>query len=52
MVEVMNHAGGNAYKIPHVNKQRFERDGILPPRIHFPREVYYNALENLEQDEH
>ena len=52
MVEVMNHAGGNAYKIPHVNKQRFERDGILLPRIHFPCEVYYNALENLEQDEH
>ena len=50
MVEVMNHGGENSYKIPHLRKDRLERQGILPPRIHFPREVYENAMEILEQD--
>lgn len=40
MVEVMNYGGGNKYKTPHLHKQRFERGGVLPPRIYFPHEVY------------
>lgn len=50
MVEVMNHGGENSYKIPHLRKERLESQGILPPRIRFPREVYENAMEILEQD--
>ena len=50
MVEVMNHGGENSYKIPHLRKDRLERQGILPPRIHFPREVYEHAMDILEQD--
>src|SRR4051812_4705950 len=50
MVEVMNHGGGNAYKTPHVCKERLEGQGMLPHRIYCPREVYENAVEILEQD--
>lgn len=50
MVEVMNYRGGNSYKIPHLRKERSERQGMLPPMIHFPREVYDNAMEILGQD--
>ena len=50
MVEVMNYRGGNSYKIPHLRKERLERQGMLPPMIHFPREVYDNAMEILGQD--
>ena len=48
MIEIMNHAGGNGYKIPHVNKERLEGLGQLPPRLTCPKEVYTNALYNLE----
>ena len=48
MIEILNHAGGNGYKIPHVNKERLEGIGQLPPRLSCPLEVYANALYNLE----
>lgn len=47
MIEILNHAGGNGYKIPHVNKERLENLGLLPPRPSCPQEVYANALHNL-----
>ncbi|XP_045084519.1 uncharacterized protein [Aegilops tauschii subsp. strangulata] len=47
MIEILNHAGGNGYKIPHVNKERLEGLGQLPPRLPCPQEVYANALHNL-----
>uniref|UniRef100_A0A453BUX0 Uncharacterized protein n=2 Tax=Aegilops tauschii subsp. strangulata TaxID=200361 RepID=A0A453BUX0_AEGTS len=47
MVEILNHAGGNGYKIPHANKERLENLGMLPPRLTCPPEVYANALHNL-----
>ena len=47
MVEILNHAGGNGYKIPHVNKERLEDLGQLTPRLSSPQEVYANALHNL-----
>ncbi|CAH9059796.1 unnamed protein product, partial [Cuscuta epithymum] len=33
MIEVMKKLGGNNYKVPHINKQRLEREGILPTTI-------------------
>ena len=47
MIEILNHAGGNGYKIPHANKERLENFGMLPPRLTCPQEVYANALHNL-----
>lgn len=52
MVEVTNHGGENEYKIPHLNKQRLEREVRLSPRIHLQHEVYENALEILGQNVH
>uniref|UniRef100_A0A8I6WKB7 Transposase n=1 Tax=Hordeum vulgare subsp. vulgare TaxID=112509 RepID=A0A8I6WKB7_HORVV len=48
MIEILNHAGGNGYKIPHVNKERLESLGLLPQRLTCPQEVYANALHNLQ----
>ena len=39
MIEILNHARENGYKIPHVNKERLEGHGQLPPRLTFPKEV-------------
>ncbi|EMS47413.1 hypothetical protein TRIUR3_34990 [Triticum urartu] len=36
---------GNGYKIPHVNKERLEGHGQLPPRLTCPKEVYTNAIQ-------
>ena len=47
MIEVLNHVGGNGYKIPHVNKERLENLGLLPLSLRIPQEVYANALHNL-----
>ena len=30
MIEVMKDNGGNKYKIPHMNKERLEAQGMLP----------------------
>uniref|UniRef100_A0A8I7B310 Transposase n=1 Tax=Hordeum vulgare subsp. vulgare TaxID=112509 RepID=A0A8I7B310_HORVV len=48
MIENLNHAGGNGYKIPHVNKERLESLGVLPLRLACPQEVYANAIHNLQ----
>ena len=47
MIEVLNHAGGNGYKIAHVNKERLENLGLLPLSLSITQEVYANALQNL-----
>ncbi|KAE8772178.1 hypothetical protein D1007_55862 [Hordeum vulgare] len=39
MIEILNNADGNEYKIPLVNKERLENLGILPLRLSCPREV-------------
>ena len=33
MIETMKLDGGNGYKIPHMNKSRLERMGVLPMRL-------------------
>lgn len=33
MREIMKHGGSNKYKIPHVNKDRLEREGRLPTQV-------------------
>ena len=49
MVEVMNNAGGNGYKLAHANKDKFERLGQLPKRLRCPPEVIAYALNFLGQ---
>ena len=33
MNEILKHDGGNDYKIPHLNKEKMEREGTLPEAL-------------------
>nr|GME01584.1 Transposase, Tc1-like protein [Ipomoea batatas]GME17943.1 Transposase, Tc1-like protein [Ipomoea batatas]GME18569.1 Transposase, Tc1-like protein [Ipomoea batatas] len=48
MVEVMKRFGGNNYKIPHINKQKLEREGRLPTTISCDMEVLNEAISSLQ----
>jgi len=39
-IEVMKLGGGNGYKIPHMNKERLERFGMLPTRLSCDLQLY------------
>ena len=39
-LEVMKLGGGNGYKIPHMNKERLERFGMLPTRLSCDLQLY------------
>jgi hypothetical protein len=47
MIEVMKDNGGNRYKIPHVNKERLEAQGMLPKSLSCDREIVQKAIELL-----
>ncbi|XP_031112047.1 uncharacterized protein LOC116016020 [Ipomoea triloba] len=49
MVEVMKKYGGNNYKLPHINKQRLAREGLLPTTISCDPEVLVEAISSLQQ---
>jgi len=49
MKEVINIGGGNGYKLPLMNKQRLEREGMLPHRLSCENGLYATALAHLAQ---
>ena len=49
MTEVLNHSGGNGYKIPHVGKSTLEAQNRLPTTTWCPAKVYENALKAVEK---
>jgi hypothetical protein len=49
MKEVMKIGGGNGYKVPHMNKQRLEREGRLPHRLSCESDLYAIALAHLAE---
>jgi hypothetical protein len=47
MIEVIKDDGGNRYKIPHMNKERLEAQGMLPKSLSCDREIVQKAIELL-----
>jgi len=45
LVEVMKDEGGMGYKIPHLNKDRMQREGRLPRALRVDGELYQKTLE-------
>lgn len=37
--------GGMGYKIPHMNKDRLEREGMLHINLRFDAELYWKTLD-------
>ena len=48
-IEVMKLGGGNGYKIPHMNKERLERLGMLPTRLSCDLQLYQSVMLLLSQ---
>lgn len=48
-IESMKDGGGNGYKIPHMNKDRLERLGMLPTSLTCDRQIYDSAIRSLSQ---
>ncbi|EAZ12224.1 hypothetical protein OsJ_02110 [Oryza sativa Japonica Group] len=46
-IEVMKVDGGNGYKIPHMNKDRLQRLGMLPTRLTCELEFYQSVVRSL-----
>lgn len=49
LLEVMEIDGGNGYKIPHMNKDRLEMDGMLPTSLIVNEELYQKVLQKLSE---
>ncbi|XP_015163525.1 uncharacterized protein [Solanum tuberosum] len=49
MNEVMKDSGGNNYKVPHMNKERLERENNLPLQVRCDVDVVNQALTLLQQ---
>ena len=49
MIEVMNVAGGNGYKIPHMYKDGLEMHGMLPNRLSIDQELYQSVMQKLAE---
>lgn len=49
MKEIMKIGGGNGYKLPHMNKQRLEREGRLPYWLSCENGLYAIVLAHLAQ---
>jgi hypothetical protein len=47
MIQVLKDKGGNKYKIPHMNKERLEVQGMLPKALSCDRQLVERALELL-----
>ena len=43
-IEVMKLGGGNGYKIPHMNKERLERLGMLPTMPSCDLQLYQSVM--------
>jgi len=47
MIQVMKDNGGNRYKIPHMNKERLEAQGMLPTALSCDSQLVQRAFELL-----
>lgn len=47
MIEVMKDNGGNKYKIPHMDKERLQAQGVLPKALSCDRQLVERALNLL-----
>ena len=45
----MKDKGGNNYKVPHMNKERLEREGDLPLQVRCDVDIVNQALALLQQ---
>lgn len=50
-IEIMKEKGGNKHKIPHLNKDRLMRLGILPESLEVERELVLECMEFLNLPE-
>ncbi|KAK8631061.1 hypothetical protein V6N13_079825 [Hibiscus sabdariffa] len=48
MIEIMKVNGGNNYKLPHIGKQRMERNGELPIQFHCDQAIVQEALLQIQ----
>ncbi|ETV75203.1 hypothetical protein H257_10411 [Aphanomyces astaci] len=48
LIETMILFGDNAYKLPHMSKEKHERKGMLPLNVSCPREVFDAARSKLD----
>ncbi|KAF0722254.1 hypothetical protein AaE_009963 [Aphanomyces astaci] len=48
LIETMIHFGDNAYKLPHMSKEKHERKGMLPLNVSCPCEVFDAARSKLD----
>ncbi|RHY63641.1 hypothetical protein DYB38_012256 [Aphanomyces astaci] len=48
LIETMIRFGDNAYKLPHMSKEKHERKGMLPLNVSCPREVFDAARSKLD----
>jgi hypothetical protein len=47
LIEVMKDGGGNRYKIPHIDKDRLESQGMLPRSLGCDRKLYEDVMASL-----
>jgi len=51
MNEIIEHRGDNNYKLPHMNKDRLERLGVLPTVLEVTQEAQqYQQVSSIQQD--
>lgn len=43
MIEVLKSGGDNKYKLPHMGKDKLQRQGLLPENLCCPLELYQSA---------
>ncbi|KAK8556340.1 hypothetical protein V6N12_002747 [Hibiscus sabdariffa] len=48
MIEIMKVNGGNNYKLPHIGKQKMERNGELPIQLHCDQVIVQEALLQIQ----
>ncbi|KAL4347250.1 hypothetical protein GQ457_17G012040 [Hibiscus cannabinus] len=48
MIETMKIKGGNNYRLPHLSKQRLERNGELPIQLHCDQDTVQEALLHIQ----
>lgn len=47
MIEVLKVKGGINYKLPHLNKEKLHREGILPHNLTVPMELVHECVDYL-----
>lgn len=48
MTEILLSQGGNTYKIPHMNKEKMEKEKTLPVSLSIPLELYHSSARFIE----